>query len=84
MCHKHRQLLNEHRRLLKENRALRCLLYFQHDRDLAALLLQADQNDSLEDVLGFVIWALERQLLVAKGSRHDPAERPYCSPSIPF
>ncbi len=61
MCRKHRELLKEHRQLLKENRALRCLLYFQHDRELASLLSLADQNDSLEDVLRFVIWALERQ-----------------------
>ena len=84
MRRNHHRLLVEYRRLLNENRALRCLLHFRNDSELALLLSRADQNNSFEDVLSVIAWALERQLLVSKVSRLEAAERPHCESPIPF
>ena len=57
------ELVAEAVRLTRENRALRWLAQFGDDRDLTAILAVAKERGSLDDVLVFLHWALERDLL---------------------
>ena len=58
------ELIAEVVQLTRENRALRWLAEFDDDRNLAAILAHARDNDGLNDVLMFLHWALERELVV--------------------
>ncbi|MBC8443295.1 hypothetical protein H8D79_01070 [PVC group bacterium] len=58
------ELISEAAYLTRENRALRCLLDFRSDRDLAVILARARDNGSLGDVLMFVDWALDSRVLL--------------------
>ena len=49
--------------LTRENRAFRWLAEFGDDKELSAIAIDAEAKGSLDDVLMFLDWALERELL---------------------
>ena len=57
------ELVAEAARLPRENRALRWLAEFPEDMDLTVILAAAEAHDSLDDVLMFLDWALERKVV---------------------
>lgn len=57
------RLTSEITSLTRENRALRWLAEFSDDKELSAIAVDAEANGSLDDILIFLNWALERELL---------------------
>jgi hypothetical protein len=67
------RIIAEHTQLLNHNKALKWLLELKVDSELALIICCADDHESLDDLLIFIAWALERGMLIAPDDDSEDA-----------